>query len=210
MKTRRIPITFNGFLIAAAIGLFVFKGSVSAQGMMGQSATPATTADVTREASDEAAGKALYDKLQAKETSCQNLTDAEFEVLGDYFMGTHLGNTQSHTTMDAMMTQMMGASGEKQMHVFLGKRASDCDSDVKAPTGASQFLPMMGMMNGTQDDGSRRGGAFPMMGGFYGNMMGGNFGLWSVFGVATWIALFTFLVLGILYFLKEIGSTKKK
>lgn len=66
------------------------------------------------------------------------------------------------------------------------------------------------MMGGGWGNGYTRGGGFPMMGNFYGNMMGGNFGLWSVFGFLTWFVLFIFLLLGIVYFWKEINRPKNK
>lgn len=43
-----------------------------------------------------------------------------------------------------------------------------------------------------------------MMGNYYGNMMGG----WGVFGFITWLLVITFLVLGIIYFWKEIKRRK--
>ena len=43
-----------------------------------------------------------------------------------------------------------------------------------------------------------------MMGNYYGNMMGG----WGIFGLITWILVLAFLVLGIIYFWKEINRKK--
>ncbi|HLE49609.1 MAG TPA: hypothetical protein VI791_00500 [Patescibacteria group bacterium] len=43
--------------------------------------------------------------------------------------------------------------------------------------------------------------------GYYGNMMGG-WGLMGSFGLLTWVALITFLILGIAYFWKEINKPK--
>ncbi len=40
--------------------------------------------------------------------------------------------------------------------------------------------------------------------GYYGNMMGG----WGIFGAVTWLLVITFLVLGIIYFWKEINRKK--
>jgi len=43
-----------------------------------------------------------------------------------------------------------------------------------------------------------------MMGNYYGNMMSN----WGLFGLLTWLAVITFLVLGIAYFWKEINKKK--
>ena len=43
--------------------------------------------------------------------------------------------------------------------------------------------------------------------GYYNSMMGG-WGLMGTFGLLTWVALITFLILGIAYFWKEINKPK--
>jgi len=43
-----------------------------------------------------------------------------------------------------------------------------------------------------------------MMGNYYGMMGGGFWGVWSFFGLLTWLLLIVFLILGSLYFWKEI------
>lgn len=73
---------------------------------------------------EEADGKALYEKLQSRQTSCQNLSDSDFELMGEYFMGQRLGT--AHEQMNAMMRQMMSTDGEEQMHIIMGKRLSGC------------------------------------------------------------------------------------
>jgi len=45
--------------------------------------------------------------------------------------------------------------------------------------------------------------------GGYGGMMGG-YGTYSLFGLLTWVALLTFLLLGIIYFWREINKPKSK
>lgn len=49
-----------------------------------------------------------------------------------------------------------------------------------------------------------------MMGQYYGTMMGGNWGTFGLFGIITWISLILFLVLGSIYFWKEINKSNKK
>src|SRR3990172_9580810 len=76
-------------------------------------------------AREEAEGKEIWEKLQAKKLKCVDLTDDNFEALGEYFMGQMAGN--SHEAMNNMMIQMMGEKGEKQMHIAIGKRISNCE-----------------------------------------------------------------------------------
>lgn len=131
-------------------------------------------------------------------------------------MGRMMGS--SHDFMDQMMTQRLGESGNTQMHIALGERLSGCNTNAQFPQNGQGFLPMMGgmmgsfggMMGGWGNGKSWRGGGFPMGYGGLNNMMGGNFGLWSVFCFLTWLVLFIFLLLGIVYFWKEINKPEKK
>lgn len=192
------------FISIVAIVLIKPVSPAHAQGMMGRFWTDqvAPTASESSTSKDEAAGKVVYDKLQSKQTTCKDLTDDDFDVLGDYFMGLRLGNTTTHESMNNMMTNMMGEEGEKQMHIALGKRLSGCDINAPVPNQGSNFLPMMGiggMMNG--------GG----MGNYwYGNgrsMMGYN-SPYTFFSPLISVLVIVFLVLGIIYFWKEIKRKK--
>ncbi len=112
-------------------------------------------------AQEEAEGKEIWEKLQAKQLECKNLTDDNFEVLGEYFMGQMAGS--SHEAMNNMMVRMMGEEGEKQMHIAMGKRNSGCGVG---------FIPMMGSGFGN------------MMGGW------GSFGLFAwIFMIIFWILI---------------------
>ena len=99
---------------------------------------------------EEAEGKEIWLKLQAKQVECKNLTDDNFEVLGEYFMGQMLapsgaeGAGSSHEAMNNMMVRMMGEEGEKQMHLAMGKRNSGCDGVGFMPMMGSGFGNMMG------------------------------------------------------------------
>lgn len=111
--------------------VFLFSSSfVFAQSMMRESTETTTDGHTTRE---EKEGKEIWEKLQAKHVECKNLTNDDFESLGEYVMGQMAGS--SHVVMNTMMVRMMGEEGEKQMHIAMGKRNSGC--------GAS-FIPMMG------------------------------------------------------------------
>lgn len=90
---------------------------------------------------EEADGKVLYEKLQSGQTSCQNLSDSDFELMGEYFMGQRLG--AGHEQMNAAMQQMMGTTGEEQMHIIMGRRIGGCaagsPSAVQFPRGMMGF-----------------------------------------------------------------------
>ena len=113
-----------------------------AQGMMGNTAT--VSDDHT--ASEEAEGKAAWEKLKTKELACKDLSDDNFGTLGEYFMGQMMG--ASHEAMNNMMIQMMGEQGEEQMHVVMGKRLSGCDTSAAFPSQGTGFMSMMQMMMG--------------------------------------------------------------
>ncbi len=190
------------------VSLFMFATPVSAQ-MMGNFASPTpATQTQSQTAQDEAAGKAVWDKLQGQQVTCANLKDDDFDVLGDFFMGNMMG--ANHDSMNQMMVQRLGADGEKQMHISLGKRLSGCDVNATLPQGGSYFAPMMGLSSGMMSglsNNSQNSGIGKVMGYGYGNMMGNSFG---IFGLVTWIALLVFLVSGSMFFLKKLNTLSKK
>lgn len=131
------------FSTIGAIGLtLVLSGSVFAQGMMG---TNQVISD-GHTAREEAEGKIVWEKLQTKQTQCSDLSDDDFGVLGEYFMGQMTGT--SHEAMNTMMEQMMGKEGEEQAHIAMGKRLSGCDTLAAFPSQGVGFMPMMQMMMG--------------------------------------------------------------
>ena len=135
---------------------------------------------------EEAEGKELWNKLQAKEVACENLNDEQYGVLGEYFMGTMSG--KSHAAMNAMMIQMHGEDGEKQIHIVMGKRLSNCDTLAAFPTESFGWMPMMNMM-------------FPFNNNLTNNMMnfGYGFGIFGWFFMILWWVL---IIAGIVYFVR--------
>lgn len=123
-------------------------------------------------AREQREGKEVWEKLQAKQVECNNLTDDNFEVLGEYFMGQMAGGF--HEAMNNTMVRMMGEEGEKQMHIAMGKRNSSCDT---------YFIPMMGSGFGN------------MMGGW------GGFGIFGwITMLAFWFLLILGIIALIRYF----------
>ncbi len=133
-------------------------------------------------AREEAEGKAIWEKFQAKDLNCEDLSDDDFGSLGEYFMGQIAGD--SHEAMNNMMIQMMGEDGEKQMHVALGKRMSDCEPDAPMPQSMMNGGMMQMMMGGNNS----------MMGNWNQNSMWlGEVGSWLIS-----LLWFVWLIVGIL------------
>lgn len=94
---------------AAAVLVLVFAASAPAR---------ASVADEQRQ------GAALEQALHSGERGYDSLSNQEFELLGEYWMGRMLGSTRTHAAMNARMRQMMGAAGEERMHALMGQRAA--------------------------------------------------------------------------------------
>ncbi|MCL5733094.1 MAG: hypothetical protein M1334_00305 [Patescibacteria group bacterium] len=148
---------------------FVFPVSSFAQGMMGFSSVPADNAAIQSQQQEEQEGKNFLSELTNKIITCSQLKDADFEKIGEYFMGQAIGDTSRHIAMNEMMKSMMGEQGEEQMHIIWGKRGSGCDTSSQG-TG---YIPMMQIMMG--------GGSNSMMGNWGQNpMWWGGLGSWLI------------------------------
>jgi uncharacterized membrane protein len=138
-------------------------------------------------------------QLQYSKLTCQQLTDDNYEKLGEYFMGQSIGNTQQHATMNAMIKSMRGEQGEIQMHISIGKRAINCGNTTSTQSGNGQS-------SGSFYPGYGRG--FSMMGYGWPGMMGG----WNGIGLLGWIPMVIFwilLILGIVVLVRFLGDSRK-
>src|SRR3990167_2500392 len=135
------------FTIRAAVIVGSFAGVANAQ-MMGVFSNSSADWDAVVEHTlrEEQEGKEVWNKLQTNELACENLSDEQFGVLGEYFMGQMAGD--SHAAMNAMMIQTHGEEGEEQIHIVMGKRLSGCDTSAAFPAGSGGWMPMMNMMWG--------------------------------------------------------------
>ena len=125
------------------------------------------------------------------EGKCENLSDDDFEALGEHFMGQMAG--EQHEAMNNMMIQMMGEQGEEQTHIAMGKRMSGCQPDAPMPNMMNGS--MMGMMMA------------PLRQGFEGQGGGGNpigWGLGSLLFTLTWIVWFIVGILAATWLWKQI------
>ena len=178
------------FLVLIFTLAFIFVARADAQ-MRGFTDTQATSSEIQAQQQEEQEGKDLLDKLNNKSISCRQLSDENFEKIGEYFMGQSIGDISRHVTMNSRMKSMMGDSGEEQVHITWGKRGSNCDPNV-----------VMSLNPG--------GGVLPMMG-FYGSTMNWNSG-WGIFGILCivfWLVVFVDLVLLGIWLWKQIKNPKK-
>lgn len=112
-------------------------------GMMGAWQNVPQGGESSSQQQEEADGKALYDKLQAKQITCTDLSDNDFELIGEYLMGQRAG--ANHEQMNGMITQMMG--DDAPMHIFLARNATGCGTQSSPSRG--------GMMRGFTSSASR-------------------------------------------------------
>lgn len=156
--------------------------------------------------SEVAQGQDLAESVQSGSRDCSQLSEADFELVGEFAMDSYLGNRTAHEAMNARMTQMMGEQGEAAMHTSLGHRYTGC------PGGAdgAWAMPMAGMMGGAGDYGSGYwSGSDDYDGGSNGPMMGfqhpgpaadgGGIGAAAVVGIALGAALLGGLMVAAAY-----------
>lgn len=157
-----------------------------------------TESGVDHTAREEQEGKEIWEKLQAKQLECKNLTDDNYGSLGEYFMGQMMGS--SHEAMNNMMIQMMGEQSEEQMHIVIGKRLSGCEPNAQVPSSGIGFMPMMWMMGLAGS---------PQVGGGGNSMMGG-LGGFGIFGWLSMILFWVLLILGVVALVRYLGGSGKR
>lgn len=176
-----------------------------AQGTMREYPNPSTT-DTPSTNQEEAAGKAVWGKLENKQIQCASLTADDFDVLGDFFMGNMMAS--NHESINQLITERLGDSGEKRMHIALGKRLSGCDTNAPWPEGAYYFMPLMGftgtgMMSNASNSSSTK--IYKTMGKRFSKRNTHSF---DILRFLSWIAVIMFLISGTIFFLKEILRKK--
>ena len=205
MNTKKLYISLLTFALLLSPLTPVF-----AQGMMGLNQNY-TTSNIDQAATtkDETDGKAIWDKLQAKQTTCQNLSEDDFDLLGDYFISQMIGT--NHAAMNARLTQMMGADGEKQMHITLGKNYSNCDANATLLPRYQNFLSLMPMMTGANYNYQNTSNTQPTnyQNNRWNNMMGqwGSTGF-PIVGTITMLLIWTILILAIVAIVKYLRRGK--
>jgi hypothetical protein len=100
-----------------------------------------TTTDV-----DEESGRVVFEKLQNKTITCEQLSNEDFRVLGEYFMGQSTGET--HEEVNHNLQDNKGEQGSIEGHIDLGKEKSGCfPTESPTPSLAEKILGV-----GTQEN----------------------------------------------------------
>ena len=190
------------FTILAAVIVGSFAGVANAQ-MMGVFSNSSADWDAVVEHTlrEEQEGKEVWNKLQTNELACENLSDEQFGVLGEYFMGQMAGD--SHAAMNAMMIQTHGEEGEEQIHIVMGKRLSGCDTSAAFPVGSGGWMPMMNMMWGGWSS------PFGSNNSTNSNMMNFGFGPFGGFGWIFMILWWVLIIAGIVALIKWLTSQSR-
>jgi uncharacterized membrane protein len=117
-------------LFIAILFVIVFNsaGFAYALGMMNYPSSFSDTTTIQAQQQEELEGKGLFDDLNNKLITCSQLKDADFEKIGEYFMGISIGDVSRHIATNEMMKRMMGEQGEEQAHTVMGKRMSNCET----------------------------------------------------------------------------------
>ncbi|MEO8105294.1 MAG: SHOCT domain-containing protein [Candidatus Saccharibacteria bacterium] len=170
-------------LIGAAL---LLPGVASANMIIDQNST------TTSSSADEQKGQAIYTQLQNKQTSCAKLTNDDFDVMGDFFLGRMMGS--AHDSMDQQMTQHIGANGERQAHIAMGQRLSGCNVNASYPSSASNYPAMAWTgMTGSNGPNDTNGSDWNMMGYRNASWLGSDtaysllFAIVAIAGVAAWL-----------------------
>lgn len=117
-------------IFAIFIQFFLFPSNANAQ-MMRNPTDIVNQPEVTptqQDLSDIQNGQSLFNQFQNKKLLCNQLTDSDFEKIGEYIMNESFNNdTNAHIQMNNRMKLMMGDNAEEQMHIRLGKNATGCN-----------------------------------------------------------------------------------
>ena len=170
-------------VLVVFIIILVFPSHSWALWMMGGDTSTVAESD-GHTAREEAEGKIVWEQLQAKTVSCDELADEDFGALGEYYMGQMMGD--DHEAMNNQLIQMLGEEGEEQMHIAMGKRMSGCEPNAPMPLGMTSggMMPMMNMMTGFD---GMKGGGNSMMGSYGTNPMGvSGWGFGWIFMILFW------------------------
>ena len=174
-------------LLFFILGLSLLVPSVASAQMMNNANASVTGSpeQIKEQQQEQTEGKLFFDQLQSKQTTCDKLTDSDFEKIGEYIMDQQLGNTNSHIQMNDRIKQMMGDQGEERMHIAIAKSVTSCDKSTTVSSNTN----------------NQQGGVSTMMGlsGYgYGNMMQGfgwGFGIFHL--LLALVILIDLILLGV-------------
>ena len=91
--------------LPAASFVFIFgltlPGPSFAQGMMGFFNSSTDNTAIQSQQQEEQEGQKFFNDLKNRTITCSQLVDADFEKIGEYFMGQSIGDTQIAAIFDA-------------------------------------------------------------------------------------------------------------
>jgi hypothetical protein len=105
-------------------------------------------------------GAQILTQIQHGQLLAKNLTNGQYQNLGEYLMGRALGSTALHQRMNTLMDEMTGARAADQMHIYLGKRYLGLNASPR-----SRYGPLYGLM-GAMMSGYRGSALAGMMGAY--------------------------------------------
>ncbi|CAN5155694.1 hypothetical protein BH11PAT1_BH11PAT1_6130 [soil metagenome] len=152
MNRKEILYGIVGLVLGISMTL-VFAGSRTNYGMMssrttmmGSNNTAPSSQQVAQIKQEEEEGQKLLQEVKSNAKSCKDLSEDNFEKIGDYVMRQRVGSSERHAAMDANIEQMMGKDQNVQMHTSLGKNAAGCTTSSNTPTNGG--IPMMNKASG--------------------------------------------------------------
>jgi hypothetical protein len=92
-------------------------------------------------ASEQQQGAQILGAIHAGKLKGTNLSNSQYEHVGEYLMGQALGSTQAHERMNSLMQQMMGSAAVDQMHIYLGERYLGKSAQI-----SGRYAPMYGLI----------------------------------------------------------------
>ncbi len=147
---------------------------------------------------------ALAEEIIKQKISCNELSEDQLEILGDYYMEQmHPG--EAHEAMD----EMMGGEGSeslRQIHInmglsfYCGERGAMSGGMMNMMMGGTGMMDSKNMMMG----GTGMVSSENMMGSF------GNYGIYGFFGWIFMILVIVALVLLIIWLIKQIQKPRKR
>lgn len=102
---------------------------------------------------EEREGQRVVNAVRDGERDCGEVSREDFVAAGEYAMGQTFASARAHEAMDELMSEMMGARAEQQMHEYLGRRETRCGGD-DAPAGFAGMMATMSAMGGSMMGGS--------------------------------------------------------
>lgn len=190
---------FQNFLLLLIIGIFFINVKIVSAQTNPPIASP--SAGINELQQDEKTGQRLFNDLQNKKISCQQLTNENYEKLGEYFMGQSLESIERHAAINNMMQSMMGEQGEEQMHIAMGKRLSNCDPAASIPPSGSRFMPMFL---------PQEGGVVGMMGWGYGPMSGWMGAGYGIAGLILMVLFWVLVIVGIIALIRYLTPKREE